>query len=175
MKHKWVSEWEISNRKHGRFISRFEHTCSTSPPSTLWRISTKNNPSRSLGAATLSTSFLKNSWTRKSLTYSYKNNTHKQTSLPRSHLYTSLKNLSQREPTSSPPQIQEYKLGDLYTLIIKNNSHNQSSYRIDMVMESSSLCEKNLDRFGGGKLKKAFDKIKRFTLEKLLLIWKWKL
>jgi len=41
-----------------------------------------------------------------------------------------------------------------------------------MAMKSSSLCEKNLDRFGGEKLKKAFDKIKRFTLEKLLLIWK---
>ena len=24
-----------SNRKHGRIISRFEHPCSTSPPSTL--------------------------------------------------------------------------------------------------------------------------------------------
>ena len=41
-----------------------------------------------------------------------------------------------------------------------------------MAMKSLSLCVKNLDRFGGGKLKKAFDKIKRFTIEKLLLIWK---
>jgi len=39
-------------------------------------------------------------------------------------------------------------------------------------MKSSNLCEKNLDRFGGGKVKKAFDKMKRFTLEKLFLIWK---
>jgi len=35
-----TSEREMSNRKHGRFVSRFEHTCSTSPPSTLWRIFT---------------------------------------------------------------------------------------------------------------------------------------
>ena len=28
-----VREREISNRKHGRLFSRFEHTCSTSPPS----------------------------------------------------------------------------------------------------------------------------------------------
>ena len=41
-----------------------------------------------------------------------------------------------------------------------------------MAMKSSSLCEKNLDIFEGGKLKKAFDKIKRFTLEKLIWIWK---
>jgi len=34
-----TSEREMSNRKHGRIISRFEHTCS--PPSTLWRIFTK--------------------------------------------------------------------------------------------------------------------------------------
>jgi len=42
---------ERSNRKHERFVSRFEHPYSTSPPSTLWRISTKNNPIGSLGAA----------------------------------------------------------------------------------------------------------------------------
>ena len=41
-----------------------------------------------------------------------------------------------------------------------------------MAMKSSSLYEKILDRFRGGKLKKDFDKIKRFTLEKLLLICK---
>ena len=39
-----------------------------------------------------------------------------------------------------------------------------------MAIKISSLCEKNLDRFGGKKFKKAFDKIKSFTLEKLLLI-----
>ena len=39
IKHKWVGR-EISNRKYGRIVSRFEHTCSTSPPSTLWRIFT---------------------------------------------------------------------------------------------------------------------------------------
>ena len=41
-----------------------------------------------------------------------------------------------------------------------------------MTIKNSSLCEKNLDRFEGRKLKKVFDKLKRFTLEKLLLIWK---
>jgi len=42
-------------------------------------------------------------------------------------------------------------------------------------MKRSNLCEKNMDRIGGKKLKKAFDKIKRFTLEMLFLIWKYKL
>ena len=28
-----TSEREMSDRKHGRFVSRFEHTCSTSPSS----------------------------------------------------------------------------------------------------------------------------------------------
>jgi len=39
-----------------------------------------------------------------------------------------------------------------------------------MAMKGSSLCEKNLYRFGDKKFKKAFDEIKSFTLEKLLLI-----
>jgi len=30
----------MSNRKQGKIVSRFKHTCSTSPPSTLWMIST---------------------------------------------------------------------------------------------------------------------------------------
>ena len=45
-----------------------------------------NDPTRSLSAATPTTSSLKNSWTRKSLTYSRKNNTRKHTSLRRPHL-----------------------------------------------------------------------------------------
>jgi len=85
-----TSEREISNRKYGRFVSRLEHTCFTSPPSTLWKIFKIIDPARSLGAATPTTSSLKNSRTRKSLTCSRKNNTHKLTSLPRSHLYNEL-------------------------------------------------------------------------------------
>jgi len=46
----------MSNHKHGRIISRFEYPCSTSPPSTLWRISTRIDPARSLGAAKPTTS-----------------------------------------------------------------------------------------------------------------------
>ena len=76
-----VREGEISNRKHERFISRFEHT--TSLPSPLWKFFTIIDPARSLGAATPTTSSLKNSWTHKSLTCSRKNNTRKHTSLPR--------------------------------------------------------------------------------------------
>ena len=88
-KHKCVCvrEREMSNHKHGRIISRFEHTCSTSPPSTLWRISIIIDLARSLGTSTLTTSSLKNSLTRKSLTCSHKNNTRKHTSLTRPHLY----------------------------------------------------------------------------------------
>jgi len=59
--------WEIC------FVVRA--TFSTSPPLLLWRISTIIDISRSLGVATPTTSSLKNSWTRKSLTYSRKNNT----------------------------------------------------------------------------------------------------
>ena len=36
---------------------------------------------------------------------------------------------------------------------------------MSIATESSSLCEKNLDRFGDEKFKKAFDEIKSFTLE----------
>ena len=46
-----------------------------------------NDRVRSLGAATPTTSSLKNSWSRKSLNFSHKNNTHKHISLPRPHLY----------------------------------------------------------------------------------------
>jgi len=34
----------MSNRKHGRIVWRFEHTCSTSLPLTLWRIFTITIP-----------------------------------------------------------------------------------------------------------------------------------
>ena len=56
-----------SNRKHGRFVSRFEHTCSTSPPSTLEGFSLKIDPTGSLGAATPTRSSHQNSWTLQSL------------------------------------------------------------------------------------------------------------
>jgi len=72
----------MSSRKHRGIISSFEHTCSTSPPSPLWKIFTKIDQ-RLLGAATPTTSSLKNSWTRKSLTYSRKNNTREPASSPR--------------------------------------------------------------------------------------------
>ena len=87
IKHKWERD---KQSKHGRIISRFEYICSMSPPSTLWRIFAIIDPARSLGAATPTMSFLKNSWTYKSLTCSRKNNTRKQSSLPRPHLYTEL-------------------------------------------------------------------------------------
>ena len=41
-KHKW--ERKISNRKYRRFVSSFEHTCSTSPPSTLEGFPLKSIP-----------------------------------------------------------------------------------------------------------------------------------
>ena len=44
-----------------------------------------NDPAKLLGATTPTTSSLKNSWTRKSLTCSRKNSTRKHTSLPRPH------------------------------------------------------------------------------------------
>ena len=86
MQDKNKSEREMINRKHGRFVLRFEHTCFMSPPLTLWRIFTRNDPARSLGAVTPTTSSLKSSWTRKSLSCSRKNNIRKHTSLSRPHL-----------------------------------------------------------------------------------------
>ena len=41
---KYKCEREMTNHKYGRFVSRFEHTCSKSPPSTLWRIFTITIP-----------------------------------------------------------------------------------------------------------------------------------
>ena len=57
-----------------------------SPPLTLWRISTRIDPVRSLSAVTPTTSSLKNSGTHKFLTVSRKNHTRKHTSLLRPHL-----------------------------------------------------------------------------------------
>ena len=120
-----TSEREISNRKHGRIVLRFEHTCSTSPPSPLWRISTKIDLARSLGATTPTTSSVKNSWTHKSLTYSRKNNT-ASTLACRGHTSTpsSLKNSSQYKPASLPPQIQMEHLVISFSWSPKTNSHN---------------------------------------------------
>ena len=116
-KHKWEIE---RNRKHGRFVSRVEHPCSTSPPSTLWRISAITIPqdhsmpqhlrvhTGTLGPASPSLVPART--------------THASTLTCRGHTSTpsSYKKSKQHEPASSPPQIQRWTLGDLYTLINKN-------------------------------------------------------
>jgi len=114
----------MSSRKHGRIVSRLEHTCSMSPPSTLWSIFTITIPqdhpvpqhlqrvhTRTLGPACPS---LVPARTTHASTLACRG----RTSTPSSH-----KNSSQHELTSSPPQIQRWTLSDLYTLITKNNSH----------------------------------------------------
>ena len=87
-----------------------------------------NDLTRSLGSATPTTSSLKNSWTRKSLTCSLKNNT--------------------CEPASSPrPQPPTYPitmagtLGDLFSLSPTNTLTNKDAYRMDIELDGSSLCE----------------------------------
>ena len=103
-----------------------------------------NDLVRSLGAATPTTRSLKNSWTRKSLTYSPTNNTRKHTSLPRPHLYTEL---PQKLVTNMNPQVRllKYKINTWWSQYFDHlkTLSQQSSYRIDVTMESSRLCEKN--------------------------------
>ena len=72
----------MSNHKHGRIVSRFE-PLALRPRLHRRRIFTKIDPTRSLSTATLTTSSLKNSWTRKSLICSRKNNTREPASSPR--------------------------------------------------------------------------------------------
>ena len=124
-----TNEREMSNRKHRRTISRFEHTCSTSPLLPLLRIFIKNDPARSLGTATPTTSSLKSSWTHKSLTCSRKNNTSSTLACRgRTSTMSSLKNSTQHEPTSSlrPQSLQylKYKFG---TLVVTSLDHKNNS------------------------------------------------
>ena len=74
---------EISNRKHGRIISRFEPLGLCPRLHHYEGFSLKINLARSLSATTHIMSSFKNSWTRKSLTCSHKNNTHEHVSSPR--------------------------------------------------------------------------------------------
>jgi len=118
---------ERSNRKHGRTVSRFG-PLTLRLRHTTWRISTIIDSARSLGAAVPKSS-RKNSQTRQSLTHSRNNN-------------------NTREPTSSSrqqpptPQIQGRTLGDQLLNHKKNSSHRQGTYKIDLAMKDSSLCEK---------------------------------
>ena len=81
IKHKWVKErWAIANM--GELFRGSSHLLYV-PAFTAMKNFHYNHPIRSLGAASPTTSSLKNSWTRKSLTYSRKNNTHEPTSSPR--------------------------------------------------------------------------------------------
>jgi len=127
IKHKWV-EKEMSNHKHGRIVSRFEPLALYSRLHRNEEFSLKINPAISLGAATPTTNSLKNSWTCKSLTCTRKNNTGK----PESSL------------RSQPLQLLKYKVEHLviFSLDHQQTLSQQESYRIDMAMKSSSLCEK---------------------------------
>ena len=133
----------MSNRKHGRFISRFEHTCSTSPPSTLWRISTRidltdHSVPQHLQGVHIRTLGL----TSPSLVPA-RTNTHKHTSLSRPHLYTEL---PQKLETTWTRKFASSNIR-LNTWWSKHFNHLKTlsqklSYRIDIEMESSSMCEK---------------------------------
>ena len=98
-----------------------------------------NDHARSLGAATPTTSSLKNSWTCKSLTYSRKNNICKHTRLPRPYLYDELpQELYTIRTHKFAPSNTMMNLGDLYTLNTINTL-TTSSYRIDIEMEKLKL------------------------------------
>jgi len=59
-------------------------------------------------------------------------------------------------------------------MITLKHPHKQSSYKIDMAMKSSSLCEKKQDRFESEKLKeKLLKNSKESLLINTLLIWKF--
>ena len=81
-KDKWV-EREMSSQKHGRFVSRFEPLALCLRLHRNEGFSLKSVPQDHLVPATPTTSFLKNSWTHKSLTCSWKNNSHEPASSPR--------------------------------------------------------------------------------------------
>ena len=96
----------VSNRKHGRFVSRFEHTCSTSPPSHLKDFHYKpilpdhsvpqhlqGVPTRTLGLSSPFTRSRKNKHTASPLACRGR------TSTTSSH-----QNSKHREPASPPPQ-----------------------------------------------------------------------
>ena len=154
-------KWEMSNRKHGRFVSRFEHTCSFVPAFTTMKDFHYNNPARSLSARHLQWAPSRTlgpanpSFVPARTTHANTLACRGRTSAP-----SSLKNSTQREPASSSrPQplqhcpIQGGTLGDLL-LIAKNKSHKQGSYRINIAMNVSNLCEKQ-GRLDGENLKKS--------------------
>ena len=103
-----------SNRKHGRFVSRFEHTCSTSPPSHLKDFHYKPIPPDHLvpqhlqGVHTRTLGLTSPSFVHVRTTHVSKLACQGRTSTPSSH-----KNTKQHEPASSPPQIQDETLSDL--------------------------------------------------------------
>ena len=143
------------NHKHGRFVSRFEHTCFTSPPSTLWRIFTIKRSHRITRCR----------------------NTYK-----RVHTSTPLDSLVPllfpQEQTHASTQAWTRNTANLEVRLLKvqwwklwwsqyfdhlKSLSQQLSYRIDLAMENSSMCEKNKDWICGEKLKKSLLK----TLDKL--------
>jgi len=112
-KHKWI-EREMSNRKHGRICFEIRATCSMSPPSPQWRISTKIDHARSFGTATPTASSLKNSWT------------HKNPHLFPQEQYTTRTRKFVEAATSNFSLIQRWKLCDHF-LITNKLSHIQGS------------------------------------------------
>ena len=156
----------MNNRKHRRFVSRFEHTCSTSLPSILWRIFTKNRSHRITRCRNTYKEFtLELLWTLYSLSC-FRKNKHTQ-----AHKFTEAAPLHRvltrtRNNVNSQVRLLKYKWWTLWWSQhfdhLKSISQ-QLSYRNDIAMESSSVCEKNKDWFGGEKLKKSLLK----TLDKL--------
>ena len=138
-----------SNRKHGRFVSRFEHPCSTSPPLTLWRISTINRSHWITRCRNTYNEFTLELLGLTSPSIVLARTTHrKHTSLPRPHLYTELSlELETTRIASPPPQIQSRTLWWSQHFDHLKSSHKKDPHRIDIVMDSSSVCEKNKDWF----------------------------
>jgi len=147
----------MSNRKYGRILSRFEHPCSTSPPSTLWRIFTKIDPAdhsvlqhlqrvhtRTLRPASLS--LVPARTTHASILACLGHTSYNSSNHTSEHLViTSLdhhKTLFTEATASTTPHNIRMKSCDHFLGSQKQLSQ-ESSYRMDLAMESASWCEKN--------------------------------
>ena len=119
-----TSERDMSNRKHGRIISRFEHPCSTSPPQRYEGFSLKSIPQDHLVPQHLQRVHTRNLGLTSFSLVPARTTQHELTSSPRLHLYNTL----------------QYKVEHLMisSLITNKHSHNQSSYKIDKTIKSTS-------------------------------------
>ena len=125
----------MSNRKHKGFILRFEHTCSTSPPSThegfplcLIPMDHSSVPQHLQALGHSSPVHTASPPARRGRTSNNKFAPELET---------------MRTHTSASSRNKKRSLGDLNTLITNKNSHNKTLL-VDIAMDSSSVCVRKL-------------------------------